>query len=226
MSTLDKPLRRDAERNRQRILQAARELFAERGLAVTLDDIAAHAGLGVGTVYRRFRSRDELVDALFEARLQDIVALADEVFASEDPWHGLVTFIERMAELQAADRGLKEVLLGSASGRQRVEVIKEQLRPRGEELVRRAKAAGQLRPDFDASDLPLVQLMLSTVADVASPEHPELWRRLMALVIDGMRATGEDRTPMSEPPLGFQALHEVMLRWWPARMAREQRPTP
>src|SRR5437660_11702626 len=129
MSTLDKPLRRDAERNRQRILQAARELFAERGLAVTLDDIAAHAGLGVGTVYRRFRSRDELIDALFEERLQDIMALADEVFAADDAWQGLVTFVERMAELQAADRGLKEVVLGSARGRERVGAIKQQLRP-------------------------------------------------------------------------------------------------
>jgi AcrR family transcriptional regulator len=226
MSTLDKPLRRDAERNRQRILEAARELFADRGLAVTLDDIAAHAGLGVGTVYRRFRSRDELVDALFEERLQDIMTLADEVFAIDDAWQGLITFIERMAELQAADRGLKEVVLGSARGHERLAAIKQQLRPRGEELVRRAKAQGQLRPDFDPSDLPLLQLMLSTVADVATPEHPQVWRRFLALVIDGMRVTGEGRMAMPEPALGFEALEQVMSRWRPAPVPRDCGPTP
>ncbi len=72
----DKPLRRDAERNRQRILDAARELFAEHGLGVTLNDIAHHAGVGVGTVYRRFPDKAQLIEELFEQRLEDLVSLA------------------------------------------------------------------------------------------------------------------------------------------------------
>ena len=217
MAAVERPLRRDAERNRQRILDAARELFAERGLAVTLDDVAHRAGLGVGTVYRRFGSRDELVDALFEERMMDIVALADEGLAASDPWEGLTNFIERLVALQAADRGLKEVLLGTTEGRERVARVREQMRPRGEELVRRAQAAGALRADFAASDLPLLQMMLGAVAEVTTPQHQGLWRRFLMIVLDGMRADGGSRAALPEPPLNFDSLHEVMCRWRPSR---------
>ncbi len=216
MATVDRPLRRDAARNRQRILEGARALFAERGLAVTLDDIADRAGLGVGTVYRRFSSRDALVDALFEEQLIELVTLGEQALAAEDPWTGLTEFIAQMAERQAADRGLKEVLLGSTEGRERVAQVREHLRPQVEELVRRAKATGRLREDFDPSDVPLLQLMLATVADATSGERPEVWRRFLPLLLDGLRAD-PDRTPLNEPPLGFEALDQVMCRWQPAR---------
>ena len=88
MSVSERPLRADAERNRRLLLDAARELFAERGLGVTLDDIAHRAGLGVGTAYRRFGSRAALIDALFEERLGEIVAVAKESLEVEDPWEG------------------------------------------------------------------------------------------------------------------------------------------
>lgn len=216
MATTERPLRRDAQHNRELILQAARELFAERGLAVTMDDVAERAKLGVGTVYRRFPSRDELIDALFEARMVEIVGLADEALAAEDPWEGLTWFLERVVALQACDRGLKEVVLGSTQGRERVAAIREQMRPRALELVRRAQAAGQLRADFDASDLPLVQLMLGTVAEVAAPERPELWRRYLSLLLGAMAADSRG-APLDEPPLGFGALDQVMCRWRPGR---------
>jgi AcrR family transcriptional regulator len=217
MATVERPLRRDAERNRARILESARELFAERGLAVTLDDIARHAGLGVGTVYRRFSSRDALIDALFEERMVEIVALVDEALADEDPWRGLVGFLERLVALQAGDRGLKEALLGTTEGRERVRRVREQMRPRGEELIRRAHAAGALRPDFDAVDLALLQLMVGAVADVAPSDRPDLWRRYLTLMLDGLRATPDARGELSEPPLGFDELDEVMCHWRPAR---------
>src|SRR5207248_4027407 len=104
----DRPLRADAERNRQRILDAARELFADRGLGVTLNDIAHHAGVGVGTVYRRFPDKKQLIDGLFEQRLEDLVALMDLAVSDPDPWRGLSGFLEHALELQAADRGLRE----------------------------------------------------------------------------------------------------------------------
>ncbi len=217
MSAVGRPLRADAERNRQRILQAARELFAERGLDVTLDDVADRAGLGVGTVYRRFRSRDELVDALFEERLLTLVSVADEALARKDPWEGLIGFLEELARRQAADRGLKEVALGSNAGRERVAQVREQMRPRGEELVRRAQAAGKLRPDLDASDLPLLEMMMAAISDLATAERPEIWRRFFALVVDGLRAEGGRCTPLPEAPLGFEALDQVMCHWRPAR---------
>src|SRR3954449_11052411 len=92
-------LRKDAERNRQRIVDAATELFAERGLAVTLNDIAHHADVGVGTVYRRFPDKDLLIDALFEERVQEMLDLAEESLACEDAWQGLVSFLEGSLEL-------------------------------------------------------------------------------------------------------------------------------
>jgi AcrR family transcriptional regulator len=216
MATAERPLRRDAERNRTRILAAARELFAARGLAVTLDDIAERAGLGVGTVYRRFSSRDDLIDALFEQRMVEIVALIDEALEAEEPWEGLVEFLERLVALQAADRGLREVLLGTTEGRERVACVREQMRPRAEQLVRRAQAAGGLRADFSASDLPLLQMMVGAIADVAPADRPDLWRRFLMLLLDGLRAEGASRAPLREPPLGFEALDEVMCRWRPA----------
>ena len=84
-------LRKDAALNRERLLAAAGELFAQRGLNVTLNDIAHHAGVGVGTAYRRFANKEEVIDALFEQRLQEVAALANEALAEPDAWEALVS---------------------------------------------------------------------------------------------------------------------------------------
>src|SRR3954451_20998189 len=109
-------LRADAERNRRRLLAAAAEVFARRGLEAGLDEIARHAGVGTGTVYRRFPDKSLLIDALFESRFQDLVAVAESALVMDDPWAGLVWFLERSITMQQADRGLKELLFG-AGGR-------------------------------------------------------------------------------------------------------------
>src|SRR5262249_16287312 len=126
---VERPLRRDAERNRQRILAAARELFAERGLEVTLDDVAHPAGLGVGTVARRFANREALVEALFEEKFDQLVRLADDAAREPDPWQGLVGFLTSMTEAVAGDRGLHEVLVSSAYGRDRVARARDRMIP-------------------------------------------------------------------------------------------------
>src|ERR1700735_4466243 len=112
----DRPLRKDAERNRLRILDAARELFAQRGLGVTLNDIAHHAGVGVGTVYRRFPDKNRLIDDLFEQRLQELVGFVETAAADPDPWRGITVFLEQALELQASDRGLMELITGMPDG--------------------------------------------------------------------------------------------------------------
>lgn len=224
MPTIEPRLRRDAERNRQLILAAARELFAERGLDVTLDAVAERACLGVGTVYRRFRSRGDLVDALFEERMRELVAIGDDALARADPWEGLTTFLERVIAVQAADRGLKELVLGTTAGRERIGRIREQMRPRAEELVRRAQQAGVLRADLAAQDLPLVQMMLGAVVEVSGPEHPDLWRRFLALLLDGMRARPGAADPLPVAPLPADELTCVMSRWRPPRPERAPRP--
>src|SRR3978361_4483 len=113
------PLRRDAARNRERLLTAASELFAEHGLDVTLNDIAHRAGVGVGTAYRRFANKDEGIDALFEQRLQEVIAVAEQALAATDAWGGLVEFLERSLHMQFGDRGLTEIMNSPQLGRAR-----------------------------------------------------------------------------------------------------------
>src|SRR5581483_1750307 len=135
MSITEKPLRKDAERNRQRILDAARELFMERGLGVTLNDVAHHAGVGVGTVYRRFPDKAQLIDGLFEQRVEEIVAIAQAAMEDPDPWQGLVSFLEGALELQAEDRAIKELILGGSGGLERVSRIRARMYPLVNDLV-------------------------------------------------------------------------------------------
>lgn len=213
MST-DAPLRRDASRNRQRLLAAARELFAEHGLHVAMDEIAKAAGVGVGTVYRRFGNRDELIAALFEERLQEFIAVAEEAATDPDPGQALETFLQRTMAMQAADRALHDLLIGDAQVHQRVARIREQMLPLLEDLVRRAQDAGRLRPEIEVGDLPVVSLMLREVVDFSHDVAPDLWRRYLALLLDGLRG---GRTPLPEPPLAADELETAMACHKPRR---------
>src|ERR1700754_2230621 len=118
MHLVETPLRADAERNRQRLLGAAKELFAERGVEVTLDEIARHAGVGTGTAYRRFPNKDALIEALMADRIGESGAIAQECLEDPDPWRAFAVFFERSLALMAADRGLKEVLFSPGRGRE------------------------------------------------------------------------------------------------------------
>jgi AcrR family transcriptional regulator len=187
-TTAEKPLRKDAERNRRRILDAAADLFTQRGLGVTLNDIAHHADVGVGTVYRRFPNKDLLIDALFEEKVSEMVALAEQASADPDPWHGLVHFLEQSLELQARDKGLKQLLLATPSGCARVGGVRERMVPLMTSLVERARDAGELRADVGPGDLPVLQWMLGAVVDYCSEVSPELWRRYLQILLDGVRA--------------------------------------
>jgi AcrR family transcriptional regulator len=212
-----KPLRVDAERNRQRILDAARELFAERGLGVTLNDIAHHAGVGVGTVYRRFPDKTKLIDDLFEQRIEDLVGFMDEAVADPDPWHGITVFLERALELQASDRGVKELLTGMPDGLERLSRIRDRLFPLGSEVVRRAHESGQLRQDIEPQDLPLVQLMITTLIDAARDVNPDLWRRYLQIVLRGLSARPELEPPLEQPAVPVQDVARVMSALAPTR---------
>ena len=196
-----RPLRQDAERNRQRILAAAAEVFNERGLEVTLDEIARHAGVGVGTVYRRFRTKEELIEALFMDRLELIAAIADEALASPDPWSGLVSFMERMAETMAGNVGLRQMLMFATYGRDLVAVARQHNAPLIEQLVQRAQAAGQLRTDIRQTDIALLVLVLTETTQLAYAASPDIWRRYLTLILDGMRPAREGVTPLPVPAL-------------------------
>lgn len=203
------PTRRDAQANRAKLLAAAGELFAEQGLDVTLDDIAARAKLGVGTAYRNFANKDVLIDDLMLERMDEMVALAEESLLVEDPWEGLRAFLERSLELQVADRGLKQVLFSRDRGHQRVDKAKACLAPVVAALVQRAKDAGQLRDDVGPSDIPLISIMIGTVIDFARDIDPQVHRRYLEILLAGLRA----EAPLPAGPMEMPAFERAMRRW-------------
>jgi AcrR family transcriptional regulator len=208
------PLRADAERNRQRLMAAAMDLFATRGLHVTLDDIARHAGVGTGTAYRRFPNKDALIDALMVDRIGELAQIARESLEEPDPWRALTGYLERALALQAADRGLKEVLFSSGRGRERSNQARRQIAPVVTELVRRAVEAGAVRSDIGVSDIPLINFMLNTLVDFGRDVEPDLYKRFLAIVLDGLRPR-DDLEPLPVEALSVGAFQDALARWKP-----------
>jgi AcrR family transcriptional regulator len=212
--SIAKPLRADAERNRRRVLDAALELFAAKGLSVGLDEIARHAGVGVATAYRRFPDKRKLIEELFEDRIERLVDLAEDALAAEDAWEGLAGFLEQATEHQIENRGLKELVFGSDQGTAISERSRARIVPLTEQLVRRAQASGALRADIMAADLLLLQFIVSSAAELSTPRAPELWRRYLALVLDGLRTP--DPHPLPQPGVDIgesdSALRQARLR--------------
>lgn len=221
-----RPLRADAVRNRERVLCAARELFAQRGLDVTMDDVARHAGLGVGTVYRRFADREALVEELFGERLQLTADLARRCLADPDPWHGLVGLLLACCEELAGDKGLRQVMLSSAYGQDRLATARRELVPLVVQLVARAQAAGAVRPDVEPADVPVLFLLVGTVAEFTSCVAPQAWRRTFQLLLDGLRpAQHPDAVPL-RPGLTLAELDVAMADYRPAAPLRGVRTAP
>jgi AcrR family transcriptional regulator len=206
----DRPLRRDAERNRRRILDAAEELFAERGLSVTLNEIAHHAGVGVGTVYRRFPDKAKLIDGLFERHLEELVELMEQAVADPDPWAGLTHFLEGSLASQACNSALKDLVLSTPEGLEHVARVKARLYPLGERLLRRAQESGQLRGDIQAVDLAIVQMMVGSVIDCARAVDDQLWRRYLEIVLQGLRAHPSPPQTLGHPAPPADRLEAVM----------------
>lgn len=182
----DKPLRRDAQRNRERILAAARELFAERGVDATLDEVAVRAGVGVGTVYRRYANKHALLDEIFESGITELAALARQSLSNPDPWEALIRFLEHLEEEFAANRALAQLVLQSAQGEERLARARDELLAPIAVLVERAKADGRLRPDFESADIAIIHTMLSAVVHETQSIAPGLWRRYFVMIVDGL----------------------------------------
>ncbi|MGH8861827.1 MAG: TetR/AcrR family transcriptional regulator [Jatrophihabitantaceae bacterium] len=202
--TLNRPQRRDAIRNRAALIQAAREVFAARGFEASMDDIAHHAGLGVGTAYRHFANKYVLADAIFDEAVEAFVGAADRALTEDDAWTALVGLVESTLEAQTNNRGIREILLGVHQD------DPEHHRSMTEAFVRpfeRAKAAGAIRPDAEVSDLGAVLAMLCTIADATAARSPQLWRRYLPTMLAGLRPGGP---PMPETPLVSQADDDLL----------------
>jgi AcrR family transcriptional regulator len=183
LSTPDRPLRADARRNRERVLAAAREAFAESGFGVPLDAIAARAGVGPGTVYRHFPTKEALFEAVTVARVRVLVALARAGAEAPDPGAALDALLGRIADEAVAKRDLPDALGGV--GEAAVAVARGELYEALDVLLDRARAGGAVRAGIGAAELiALLKGLLQAVRESADPELPA---RLLAVVRDGLR---------------------------------------
>ncbi len=209
-ATKPRALRRDAALNRERLLAAARELFAEQGFEVTLDDIARHAGVGVGTAYRRFANKREVLDALFAEQTVELAAAADAGLADPDPWHGLVTYLETSLALQSRDKGLAQIVSGDRISAEQHDWNRDVMAPKNRALVARAREAGMLRDDVTGTDLTFVQVGLNAIMTRSRDAYPDLYRRYLRLQLDGLRARPGTPTPLPVAALTSDQTHAVM----------------
>jgi AcrR family transcriptional regulator len=208
--TTSASLRKDAARNRQRLLDAATELFAARGLDVTLNDIARQAGVGIGTAYRRFANKDELIDALFEVQLDRYAQMASDALQDADAWHGMVQFFEQSLRMQREDRGLAELLHHARIGHDNINQMRTRITPMVDAIVDRAKQAGVVRPDIEGTDLLFLQLGLSAIMDKTRQIAPNLYLRTFRVYLDGLRVDHAEPTELDVPPLTVDQAHAMM----------------
>ncbi|MBT2409025.1 helix-turn-helix transcriptional regulator [Streptomyces sp. ISL-12] len=204
------PLRADAERNRRRIIATARRLFAREGLGVSLTSVAREAGVGNATLFRRFASREDLIDAVFTDRVDAHLAAVAAALDETDPWQGFTGYVQSLCALQAADPGFIEVLtLAFPAGdleRRRAEAADGALR-----IISRAQESGHLRADFHDLDLSLLLMANAGVADAAGDTLPGASRRLVAELLRAWAAPGTPVPPLPEAP-PRTALHHAMVR--------------
>jgi len=179
-----RPLRADARRNRERILKAARAVFADQGIDAQIDDVARRAKVGVGTVYRHFPTKELLLDAIVREHFDAIAEMARESLQDADGWAGFCRMIWRAAERNAADRSICEVM----TGRDKSDVVVEcGLADMTAELMARAKAQGAMRADAARDDVSVMMIGASAVMQALPGEAP--WRRHIELMLDGLRAS-------------------------------------
>jgi AcrR family transcriptional regulator len=187
-------LRADARRNRQRVIDAARKLFADQGLETQMPDVARAASVGVGTVYRHFPTKDHLIAAIAVQQFYRMAERGREDLESTDAWEGICDFIRFAIQIQADDRGLCEVMSS------RPEVMDAAAGAAGlpelcDELVKRAQRSGQLRADLDWEDIPMIACGIGHMTHAGPPPSVGRWPRLVEIILGGLRAPGTGSLP-------------------------------
>jgi AcrR family transcriptional regulator len=211
--------RRDARRNHERLLVEARALFAERGIDAPLDELATRAGVGAGTVYRHFPTRDALVRELYDTAVGDLHDLAPEILGAETGWRSVELYLERLAAWVAESPYLPAIM-------RRMAELDPTYRPGAEfadaiaGLVARAQAEGSLRDDVTGVDLSVLVDMLGSVGQYGGAYLP-YWRRQLTIVLDGLRAR-PDLTPLPGTGQDFDEFHDMSHAKGPKPAAAER----
>jgi AcrR family transcriptional regulator len=203
------PRRRDAQERRDKLLAAAQREFAAHGVDASLEKIARDAGVAIGTLYRHFPTRLDLLMAAFKPRLQEFLDGAAKALEMDDPWEGFVCYLENLFGVQAGDRGFNDFLSRRFPGNADTERIHDQMCRQIEDVLTRAQEAGEARPDITQADI--VNLIWSNgrMIDATSATAPNAWRRYLYLMLDAYRAERAHSLP--EPPMTEKQLYDAMV---------------
>ncbi|MFI7447295.1 TetR/AcrR family transcriptional regulator [Nonomuraea sp. NPDC049714] len=202
------PARRDARRNRERLLECARRAFADQGAQAALDGIAREAGLVVGTLYRHFPTRLDLLYAVLEPKLSHVVNEVEAALGLEDPWEAFRGLLEVLCTAQAGDRAFGDFLARRFPGDDRTDAVHSEICALAQRVLGRAQAAGVVRPDVTGADLFLLLWASSRVAEATRHVAPSMWRRHVYLALDGFRAS--TRLDLREPAWDADQLYRAM----------------
>jgi len=202
-------MRRDARERHARLLEAAQQEFATRGVDASLEGIARDAGVAIGTLYRHFPTRLDLLVAAFEPRLQEFLDGAEVALRMDDPWEGFVSYLENLFRVQAGDRGFNDFLSRRFPGNAETERVHDRMCLQIDDVLRRAQDAGRVRPDLARADI--VHLIWSNgrMIDATRTAAPDAWRRQLHLVLDAYRA--ERAHPIPEPAMTDEQLYAAMV---------------
>jgi len=202
-------------RNRALLLESADAVVRERGMDLSLNAVAHHAGVGVGTVYRHFPDRDALIKAMFAERVDRVYEIMVSHVKDEDPVAGLRAAVFDICQMQATDRGVWEVV--SAGSRQpNREIVETRLLPMARKLARRANATGRLRVKFEANDLPVLLWTGGALHAYLSSASPTGWWRYVQLMFDGYLADDDPvRRPIRRPAPSVDQIDAAMRGWRP-----------
>ena len=182
-----RPMRADALRNRALLLEAARLVFRRDGLAAQMDAVAETAGLGVGTLYRHFPTKEALIAVLVQERLERLTAAVEEAVGVEDAWQGVAGLIWALATFEAEDQGMVDILTDSAARPAEVDVAMARVLDGLRAAVARAQAAGQMRRDVTAEDVLYAVCGVGKMMTPGADDREQRWRRLVNIVVDGLR---------------------------------------
>ncbi|MBB5633292.1 AcrR family transcriptional regulator [Cryobacterium mesophilum] len=205
-----RPLRRDAQERRNKLIASAQREFAAQGVNASLEKIARDAGVAIGTLYRHFPTRLDLLLAAFTPRLEEFLDGATTALAVADPWNGFAAYLEHLFRMQAGDRGFNDFLSRRFPGNANTERIHDEMCQQIETVLTRAQDAGRARPDITQADI--VNLIWSNgrIMDATRTAAPDAWRRNLHLMLDAYRA--ERAHPIPEPPMTDEQLYEAMVR--------------
>ena len=178
---------------------AARAAFAELGIDASIEQIASRAGVGTGTLYRRFETKDALIDAVFEEHIDRVAGAAQRALGVDDPWQGMLSYLTETVRLQASNRGLSEILGAHLRSEQLLGRARTRLRPLVEQLIVRAQTAGELRNDVVYEDISVLLWTTGRVVDATQDVDPEFWQRYLTLIVDGLRSG--NASPLPRPAL-------------------------